>query len=70
MGEMRKITVNLPADLVDGSLRVSGKNLTETIREALAEANHRWACRRLLELRGKVRFDLTHEQLAGKDDDR
>ena len=69
MTEMRKITVNLPAHLLDATLSGSGRGLTEVIREALEEYNHRQACRRLLQLRGKVKFALSYEQLAGKDDD-
>lgn len=67
MGEMRKVTINLPAELVEASLDVSGKGLTETIREALAAQNHAWACQRLLELRGKVTFGASYEELADKD---
>lgn len=54
MSEMRKVTVRLPSKLVEASLRASGKGLTETIREALVAQNHAWACRRLLEMRGKL----------------
>lgn len=58
MGEMRKITVSLPTELVDASLKASGKGLTETITEALTQARQRWAARALLELRGKVDLQI------------
>lgn len=68
MGEMRKITVNLPVTLVEASLDVSGKSLTETIREALAAQNHAWACRRLLELRGTIDLRPEYLEMVGADD--
>lgn len=70
MGDIRKITINLPGGLVDAATGASGKGVTETIREALREYNHRWACRELLALRGKVQFASTWQELRGKDDDR
>jgi hypothetical protein len=68
MGEMRKITVSLPASLVEASLHTSGKGLTETIREALAAQNHAWACRQLLAMRGKIDLRADYAELTGKDD--
>jgi hypothetical protein len=68
MGEMRKVTINLPAELVEAALDVSGKGLTETIRDALAAQNHAWACQRLLELRGTVDLGAEYEELVGKHD--
>lgn len=60
--EMRKITVNLPAKLLRG-LGENGENLTDTIREALKAYRHRQACQALLALRGKVKFDMTYEEM-------
>ena len=65
---MRKITVSLPASLVEASLHTSGKGLTETIREALAAQNHAWACRQLLAMRGKIDLRADYAELTGKDD--
>jgi hypothetical protein len=66
MGEMRKITVSLPAELVAASLRASGKGLTETITEALTEARQRSASRALLAMRGKI--DLQIDLAALRED--
>ena len=68
MTDLRKITVNLPARLIDLAVESSGKGLTETLRDALKEYNHREACRRLLALKGKVQFQATWQELRGKDD--
>ena len=67
---MRKITVSLPAHLVDATLSGSGKGLTATVPDALREYNHRQASKELLALRGKVAFEATWQELRGKADDR
>ena len=69
MGELRKITINLPADLVDAAMEDSGKGLTQTIREALEAMRARAAYDRMLALRGQVAFQMTWQEAAGKYDD-
>ncbi|MDX2072756.1 MAG: hypothetical protein SFX19_00130 [Alphaproteobacteria bacterium] len=61
--EIRKITINLPASLIDMAMLGSEKSLTETIREALKRYAHHLACQELLALKGKVKFSLTYEQM-------
>lgn len=56
---MRKITVNLPAKLLEGM----DMGATELIQKALKEYRHRWACDMLRQMRGKVKFDITYAQL-------
>ncbi len=68
MGEMRKITAVLPSELVDSAMMVSGNGVTETIREALRDYNHRAASQRILGKRGKLRFELDWRALRGKDE--
>jgi len=68
MGEMRKITAILPADLVDSAMMVSGNGLTETIRQALRDYNHHAASQRILGMRGKLKFEMDWRELRGKDD--
>lgn len=67
---MRKITVNLPSSLVERAMAHNELNLSETIREALKLYNHRRACQKLLELKGKVKFDMTWQELRDKENDR
>ena len=69
MSALRKITVNLPADLLDGAMAQSGKGLTETIRDALEFKRSAAAWERMRQMRGKVDFGATWQQLAGKHDD-
>jgi hypothetical protein len=67
MGDMRKITAFLPAELLATAQGYTKEGITETLRLALEELAHaRWS-RRMLELEGKVRIDV---DLDGLRDDR
>ena len=66
MGELRKITVEVPADLLEKAQAASGTGVTQTVREGLKILAARQAYARLREFRGKVRFSMTAEEL--KDD--
>lgn len=61
--ETRKITVNLPASLITPLPGEENINLTEIIKQALREYRNRKAWLALKELRGKVKFDLTYEEM-------
>ena len=65
---LRKITVNLPADIVDSAVAIHGKGLTETIRDALEAQKAEDAYRRIEKLRGEIQFEDWRE-LAGKYDE-
>ena len=69
MGELRKITVNLPAELIDGVMADSDKGLTETIREALETKRSAAAWERLRKLRGSIDFGMSWQDARGKFDD-
>lgn len=58
--EMRKITVNLPASLLQG---VGESNLTETIREALELYRRKALFAKLEAVRGKVDFGMTWQEM-------
>lgn len=68
MSEMRKITAFVPADDLDAALRNSGEGVSETLREALRQYNHRAASQRLLAAEGQVPFELNWRDLRGKDE--
>ena len=67
MGEMRKITVEVPADTLEIAMR-DGGGLAETVREALKEFAHKRACERILAMEGKLDLGLDLEELR-KDKD-
>ena len=63
MGTARKITVEVPPELLDKAQLASGAGITETVRTGLqlVAASHAYA--RLRQLRGKVRFTRTLAEL-------
>ena len=69
MPNLRKITVEVSADALRSAQELTGKGVTETVREALARMAHERASQRLLALKGKVKFALSWEELRGKYDD-
>jgi hypothetical protein len=63
MGEsLRKVTVNLPARALESAMKITGKGLTPTLIEGLAEIEKREQRSALRRLRGKVRFDLVLDE--------
>ena len=54
----KKITVNVPADLLESAVRITGRGVTPTVIEGLEELERREKRSALRALRGKVRFGL------------
>lgn len=63
MEALRKITVEIPADLLDRAQRSSGAGVTQTVREGLRLLAAAQAYAQLRSLRGKVRFSRTLAEL-------
>ena len=63
MGEMRKITVDVPADDLAAAQKYTGAGVTETVRAALKKMRSSQAQLELLKLRGKVTFDMTWQEM-------
>ena len=63
MNTARKITVEVPLALLEKAQQASGTGVTQTVRTGLqlVAASHAYA--RLRELRGKVRFSQTTDEL-------
>ncbi len=59
----RKITVEVPARLLEKAQRASGAGITQTIRTGLELVAASETYARLRQLRGKVRFSRTAAQL-------
>ena len=62
----RKITVEIPQDLLEKAQQASGRGITQTIRTGLQLLAASQAYDKLRQLRGKVRFSRTWQEL--KDD--
>ena len=60
---VRKITIEVPAELLDKAQEASGSGVTQTVRAALQliAASHNYA--QLRELRGKVKFSRSAAEL-------
>ena len=59
---VKKITVNIPALLLDNAKKVTGMGITETIIEGLQEIERREKRRALSRLKGKIALDLDLEE--------
>ena len=62
MGAVRKITVNVPSDVLEDATRITGKGVTDTVIEGLTELRRRETRSALRALRGKVRVELDLER--------
>jgi hypothetical protein len=66
MKTARKITIEVPADLLEKAQEASGTGITQTVRTGLQLVAASSTYAQLRQLRGKVRFSRTWEEL--KDD--
>jgi hypothetical protein len=66
MKTARKITIEVPVDLLEKAQEASGTGITQTVRTGLRLVAASNAYAKVRELRGKVKFSLSWEQL--KDD--
>jgi hypothetical protein len=55
---VKKITVNVPAGVLERARKVTGRGITETIVEGLLELDRQRRRSALRALRGRVRFEL------------
>jgi hypothetical protein len=66
MTATRRVTANLPSDLLDAARDVTGKTITETIIEGLEQVQRRRFYERALKLRGTMRLDINVEEIRGR----
>ena len=57
----RRITANLPRDLLDDAMAVTGRGITETLVEGLRRLRQMRAYERALALRGKILLQVDLE---------
>jgi hypothetical protein len=63
MGPARKITIEIPEALLEKAQQATGSGVTQTVRTGLQLVAASQAYARLRELRGKVHFSRTLEEL-------
>jgi hypothetical protein len=61
MNRTRRVTANLPIDLLDGACRVTGRGLTETLVAGLTLVKRTAAARKAARLRGRLHLDVDLE---------
>jgi hypothetical protein len=66
MTKMTKITVTVPADMLAQAQEFTGAGIAETVRRGLADLAARQAQQRILAMKGKVKFDVTVEQIKAE----
>lgn len=54
----KRITANLPADLLDDAMAVTGRGITETLVEGLRLVRRAAAYEKAMALKGKIRLDI------------
>jgi hypothetical protein len=59
---LKKVTVNVPARVLENATRITGKGITPTIIEGLRELERRAKRSALRALKGKVHFELDLEE--------
>jgi hypothetical protein len=63
MESARKITIEVPPELLEKAQRATGSGITQTVRTGLQLVAASQAYARLRQLRGKVRFSRTAADL-------
>jgi len=63
MGEMRKITVEVPEEVLESAQAFTGEGITETVRVALKKLASMRAQREFLKLRGTYKFSIDLDKL-------
>lgn len=58
MNATRRVTANLPVDLVERACRVTGKGITDTLVAGLVLVKRSAAARKAARLRGRLRLDV------------
>lgn len=57
----RRVTLNLPASLLEDAQKVTGSGITETVVRGLWHVKRSNALKKLQALRGKIRLDIDLE---------
>lgn len=56
--QARRITANLPADLLEDAQEVTGKGITETLIQGLEQLKRSRVYSKAMALRGKIHIDM------------
>jgi hypothetical protein len=59
---LKKVTINIPAEILERARTITGRGITETVVEGLLELDRQRKRSALRALRGRVRFELDLEK--------
>ena len=62
----RRITANIPDDLLEAAQEVTGKGITETLVEGLEQLRRRRLYNKVMALRGKIHLDVDIDEIRGR----
>lgn len=62
MAKLKRITANLPEDLLEGAMEMTGKGITETLVEGLRLVQRARAYEKAVALRGKIDLKINLEE--------
>ena len=62
----RRVTANLPTDLLEAAMEATGRGITETLVEGLEQVQRRRFYDRAIALRGKLKLTIDLEQTRGR----
>lgn len=62
MAKFKRITANLPEDLLEGAMEMTGKGITETLVEGLRLVQRARAYEKAAALRGKIDLKINLEE--------
>jgi hypothetical protein len=63
MTQLKKITVQVPAEDLEHAQKFTGEGVTETVRAGLKKLASMQAQKELSKLRGKVKFSMSLDEL-------
>lgn len=62
----RRVTANLPAELLQKAMETTGEGITETIVEGLEQLRKRRFAQKALALRGKLHLNVETDKSRGR----
>ena len=62
----RRISANLPGELLDAAMAITGKGITDTLVEGLEQVQRRRFYEHAVALRGKLKLDIDLEAIRGR----
>lgn len=66
MNKTRRVTANVPEDLLKAAQEVTGKGITETIVDGLERVRRQRFYEKLQQLKGKIHLDIDIDELRGR----